>query len=309
MTSFPFARALCAVFMLLKLGTAHAETPASAPLQIEHAQGTATVAHTPVRVVVFDLAALDDLDALGVEVTGVPDETMPSYLSRYAEPRYARVGTLFEPDYEALNRVKPDLIITGGRSSAKYAQLAKIAPTIDMREDHSQPIATALSNLDMLAKVFGKQQQAQSLKGKLDNDLHNVRADAANRGNALIVLVTGGRISAYGTGSRFGLLHDALQIPPALPTLKPSLHGEAISPELILKANPDWLFVIDRDAAIGKHGAAHQVLDNPLVQRTHAWRNNQVVYLDPVNWYLVGTGIQSVKNMMLQLDEAFDAPR
>ena len=208
---------------------------------------------------------------------------------------------------EIIWRVKPDLIITGGRSSAKYAQLASIAPTLDMREDHSQPIATALSNLDMLAKAFGKQQQAEDLKAALDSTLQNVRTDAANRGNGLVVLVTGGKLSAYGPGSRFGLLHSALQIPPALADLKPSLHGEAISPELIMKANPDWLFVIDRDAAIGKHGAARQVLDNPLVRRTHAWQNNQVVYLDPVNWYLVGSGIQAVNKMLRQLDEAFDA--
>jgi iron complex transport system substrate-binding protein len=297
----------CALLLALISATTQAATPADQAIEIHHAQGTTTLPRTPLRVVVFDLAALDDLDALGVEVAGVPDEALPPYLAQYAAPRYARVGTLFEPDYEALNRVKPDLIITGGRSSAKYAQLAKIAPTVDMREDHSQPIATALGNLDMLAKVFAKEPQAQALKTALDSSLHTARQRAEQRGNGLIVLVTGGKISAYGPGSRFGLLHSALQLPPALPALKPSLHGEAISPELIMKANPDWLFVIDRDAAIGKQGAAQQVLDNPLVQRTHAWQSKQVVYLDPVNWYLVGTGIQAVNKMLQQLDDAFDA--
>ena len=43
------------------------------------------------------------------------------------------------------------------------------------------------------------------------------------------------------------------------------------------------------------------------MRRTHAWQNNQVVYLDPVNWYLVGSGIQAVNKMLRQLDEAFDA--
>lgn len=307
MKALRLQRALCAVLLMLTAGVACADSASGQAIEIQHAQGTTLLPRIPQRVVVFDLAALDDLDALGVEVTGVPDEALPEYLSRYADPRHARVGTLFEPDYEALNRVKPDLIITGGRSSAKYAQLASIAPTLDMREDHSQPIATALSNLDMLAKAFGKQQQAEDLKAALDSTLQNVRTDAANRGNGLVVLVTGGKLSAYGPGSRFGLLHSALQIPPALADLKPSLHGEAISSELIMKANPDWLFVIDRDAAIGKHGAARQVLDNPLVRRTHAWQNNQVVYLDPVNWYLVGSGIQAVNKMLRQLDEAFDA--
>jgi iron complex transport system substrate-binding protein len=287
--------------------SAHAEAGAESTLTIQHAQGLTTLTQVPKRVVVFDMAALDDLDVLGVEVVGIPDEVMPPYLTRYNDARYAKVGTLFEPDYEALNRIKPDLIIIGGRSSAKYEQLTRIAPTLDMHEDNSQSIVTALGNLEMLAKAFARESRAETLKASLKNTFESAKSHAQQRGNGLIVLVTGGKISAYGPGSRFGLIHSALQLPAALPQLKPSLHGEAISPELIMKANPDWLFVVDRDAAIGKHGAAHQVLDNPLVRRTPAWQRQQVVYLDPVNWYLVGTGIQSINMMLEQLDGAFDA--
>ena len=34
-----------------------------------------------------------------------------------------------------------------------------------------------------------------------------------------------------------------------------SKHGQAVSFEYLLKTNPDWLLVLDRDAAIGREGA------------------------------------------------------
>ena len=116
-------------------------------------------------------------------------------------------------------------------------------------------------------------------------------------------------MSAYGPGSRFGVLHDAFGIPPAAPGLKASLHGEAISSEFILETNPDWLFVIDRDAAIGEGGGAQRLLDNELVHQTTAWKQGQVVYLEPANTYLIGGGIQSLRRLMEQLSDVYAKPR
>lgn len=64
------------------------------PLDIEHAQGVTKIEKQPSRVVVFDLASLDTMDALGVSAVGVPDTLFPSYLSRYTDKQFAKVGTL-----------------------------------------------------------------------------------------------------------------------------------------------------------------------------------------------------------------------
>ncbi|WP_437880398.1 siderophore ABC transporter substrate-binding protein [Pseudomonas sp. LRF_L74] len=282
---------------------------AASAVEVQHAQGTTSLSQPPKRVVVLDLVALDDLDALGVDVAGVAGNTFPDYLERYGKAPYATLGTLFEPDYEALNRTRPDLIIVGGRSSAKFAQLSRIAPTIDLFEDNAQPVATTLKNLNMLAGIFGKQARAQELAMSLQQRLASVRKQTAERGRGLVVLVTGGKLSAYGPGSRFGLLHSELGVPVAIDGLSTSLHGESINAELIMKSDPDWLFVVDRDAAIGQSGAAQQVLDNALVRRTQAWKRAQVVYLDPINWYLVGGGIQALQRMIEQVGEAYGAGR
>ena len=272
---------------------------------IVHAQGRTQVPLSPQRVAVFDLAALDTLDALGVEVMGVAGKDFPGHLARYREARYLTLGTLFEPDYEAVNAARPDLIITGGRSSARFAQLSRMAPTIDLTEDNARPVDAVASNTLMLGKVFDKDAEALTRIAALRTAIAELRSRTAGKGSGLIVLVTGGKISAYGPGSRFGIIHTEFGVPPAAEGLSQSLHGEAVNAEFIQKTNPDWLFVIDRDAAIGQAGAARQVLDNPLVRTTTAWKTSQVLYLDAVNWYLVGDGLQALQRWIAEISAAY----
>ncbi|CAM5771979.1 siderophore ABC transporter substrate-binding protein [Bosea minatitlanensis] len=288
-------------------GRAHA-----APVTVKHDRGELSLPGIPARVATFDLTALDTLDALGVPVAGVPDFTMPSYLAGYADKRYARIGSLFEPDYEALSALGPDLIIVGGRSRAKYAELSRIAPTLDLTGDAAQPYASDLVNIATLGQLFGKDREAAALVARIQASVAALRQKAMQAGKGLFLLVTGGRISAYGPGSRFGMIHDVFGVAPAMTNIKPGVHGQPISYELIRKANPDWLFVLDRDAAIGrqKEGqAAATLLDNELVGQTTAWKTKQVVYLDAPAWYLSGGGAQSLQGAIDQLTQAFSRPR
>ncbi|RYZ43218.1 MAG: siderophore ABC transporter substrate-binding protein [Myxococcaceae bacterium] len=287
-----------------------AATAPSAGRTFTHGQGSTVVAEHPKQVVVFDLAALDTLDALGVDVQGVAGEYFPGQLAKYADAKkYPRLGTLFEPDYEALHAARPDLIITGGRSSARYSKLKDIAPTIDQPTDDAHYLQTVAANTERLAAVFGKQEKGRALLEDLNRSIATLKETTAARGRGLIILTTGGRMSAYGPGSRFGVLHDGFGIPPAAPTLKASLHGEAVGSEFILETNPDWLFVIDRDAAIGEGGGAQRLLDNELVRQTTAWKQGQVVYLDPANTYLIGGGIQSMRRLLEQISDVYAKPR
>ena len=74
-----------------------------------------------------------------------------------------------------------------------------------------------------------------------------------------------------------------------------------------MKLNPDWLFVIDRDSAIGKTDAqpAAEVLDNALVRKTAAWEKGQITYLDPTAVYIAG-GIQTYSQLMDDINTALE---
>lgn len=286
-------------------GPARAET-----IEVEHAQGRTSLSASPRTVVVFDLASLDVLDALGVPVAAVPSGPKPPYLARYQDPKYPKAGTLWEPDLEAINALAPDLVVVGMRSGPRYEAVSRIAPAVDMTVDAANLIESAKQRALALARIFGKEKEAAERIAGLDATVEAVRARGASAGTGLIVLTTGGRVSAFGSGSRFGVIHDSFGIKPAAPEIKVGLHGQQISFEFIRKVDPDWLFVLDRDAAIDTRGQpAKQLLDNELVRETKAWRNKRIVYLDAAPFYLVNGGLTGMQSMADQFAAAFGAGR
>ncbi|WP_407521365.1 siderophore ABC transporter substrate-binding protein [Methylobacterium oryzisoli] len=282
----------------------------AAEIAVQHTRGQTVLAGVPKKVVVFDLGALDTLDALGVPVLGVAGGAKPPYLVRYNGPPYRKMGTLWEPDYEAINEADPDLIIVGGRSGPRYDALARMAPTIDLSTDAADMLGGELRNIRTLARIFGKEAEADSRIARLQAAIAAVRAKAGQAGTALFVLSTGGRLSAFGQGSRFDLLYSAFGFRPVTADLSAGVHGQPISFEFIGKANPDWLFVLDRDAAIGVQAqAARQLLDNELVRQTTAWRKGQVVYVDAAAWYLAAGGLTALQTTVDQIAAALDGAR
>ena len=272
-------------------------------ITVTHAQGETTLPGVPERVVSFDFAAIETLEAIGVDVAGLPGSNLPAHLEKYTSDDYAKVGSLFEPDYEALAALEPDLIIVAGRSSGAYEELAKIAPTVDLSNDWADFYGSIQANADIVGQLFDKEAEIDALKAETDAKVEAAKAAAADAGKGLIVLTSGAEVSAYGRGSRFGFIHDTLGVTPVIEDVEAATHGDAISFEFILEANPDMLFVIDRDAATGS-GAAAAILDNELVAETNAWKNGDVVYIDPVRAYIVNGGLISFGIMADQVAEA-----
>ncbi|WP_341863746.1 siderophore ABC transporter substrate-binding protein [Gymnodinialimonas sp. 57CJ19] len=269
-------------------------------LTIPTAIGDVTVASGPETIAVLDAAAIDTISALGVTVDAVPAMPPLSYLSDVFETAQP-AGSLFEPDFEALAVLGPDLIIAGGRSSTQVEPLSEIAPTIDMTIWGEDMIAQAQDRIAAYGTIFKQEAMAAELSAALDARLADAVAAAEGQGEALILLTNGGNVSAYGDDSRFGWLHSALNLPEAYPDLTAETHGEAVSFEFIAEVNPDWILVIDRAAAIGQDGeAAAATLDNPLVASTTAAQEGQIIYLSSAPLYLAGGGVQS---MMLTMDE------
>ncbi len=108
----------CATAALV-LGAASALSAAQT-VPVKHARGEAAVPSNPTKTVVLDLAVLDTLHALGVDVTGVPTAAkLPPQLAQYADKRYLKVGSMFEPNYEVIHAAQPQVIFVAGRSAPK----------------------------------------------------------------------------------------------------------------------------------------------------------------------------------------------
>lgn len=274
-------------------------------ITVEHKQGETDVPVNPEKVVVFDYGSLDTLDTLGVEIAGAPKDNLPDSLAHYDADDVEAVGTLFEPDYEAINALDPDLIIVGGRSAAAYPELSKHWATIDLSVDHMNFLEDIDSSTETLGEIFGKEDEAQVALGELEEVVDDVKGIGADAGPGMIVSTSGGEVTVYGADSRFGIIHTVLDVPEAVNEVEALPHGEAISFEMIRDTDPDWLFVNDRDAAIGESGeSARAILDNELVHATTAWQEDQVVYLDAQRWYIIMSGVNNAKEMFTQIGDA-----
>lgn len=301
MSPTPYLAAMLMLFSLFApFGSAHADG-----VMVQHAMGETEVKKDPKAVAALDVSALDTLYAIGVDVQAVPNDIFVPYLHKFDGPEYRKVGSVFEPDYEALNAMVPDLIIVGGRSSPKYGEVSKIATTIDLTPDLKDRLGSTIKYAEELGEIFGRQEEVSERVTTLRQSVESVKEKARATGSGLLVMTTGGKMSAMGPGTWFGMLYDTFGIKPAVEDLDTSFHGQIVSPEFVLETDPDWLFVIDRDAAIGQAGAsAKQVVDNDLIRQTKAWKMDHVVYLDPVNWYIVSDGLIAMQAMADELSKA-----
>lgn len=287
-------------------GTPEAGTPASGEIVITHAQGETTVPLNPEVVLTFDLSSADTLDKLGIKVAGLPKSNLGGDFERFNTDDYLDIGTLFEPDYEAVAAAEPDLIIVANRSAEALPELSKIAPTIDVTGEGVDFIGDLHEQTNLLASIFGKEAEAAEALAAIDAQVAELQAKTADAGTGLVILTSGGEVSAVTPGwTRGAFIYDTLGFQPPVDDIEEATHGEPISFEFLLEHDPDWLFVFDRDAVTGEDGAAaEEVLDNAIVHETTAWQNDQIVYLDPYNWYIVMTGLGTVQSMIDEVNAA-----
>ncbi|XKM13311.1 siderophore ABC transporter substrate-binding protein [Orbaceae bacterium ac157xtp] len=273
---------------------------------VQHEQGVTNIPLHPQKVVVINTQTLDTMDALGVNIVGVPKSSvkLPVFLAKYEQDQYTNVGTLFEPNYELLSSLKPDLIMAGGRSADAYGKLSEIAPTISVAVDPKNMVSSMKSVTIELGEIFDKKPQADALVQQFEQKIEQVKKHVNPNDTALVIMINGGKMAAYGPGTRFGFIYDALGFKPATTFAQAGKHGNVMNAEMLLTVNPDWLFVLDRDSAIGntKAESAQQVLDNALVHKTKVWNNNHIVYLDSSSMYLAG-GIQTYMQLLDQVEQ------
>ena len=281
---------------------------ASETMTIEHELGTSEVEKNPEKVVVFDFGVLDTFKKLGLEdkVVGVAQSgVIPSYIEEFASEDYANIGSLKEPDFEKIAELDPDLILISGRQSEVYDQLQEIAETVFIGVDTENYMDSFTENVTTIGEMFGKESEVEDALAEIDDTIASVneKAEEADK-NALIILANDDKISAYGPSSRFGIIHDVFGVPAVDEGIEVSTHGSNVSFEYVTEQDPDLLYVIDRGAVVGGESSAKQVVENKLMERTKAFQNDDIYYLDPEFWYLSGGGLISVQEMANQIEES-----
>lgn len=270
----------------------------------KHSKGETTVPKNPKKAVVFDMGILDTIGALDVDVeTAVPLKNLPKYLSKFEKSTNA--GGIKEPDMEAIFAFEPDVIFISGRQEDYYDKLSEIAPTVYIDLNADTYMDDFKKNTTEVAELFGKEDTAKDYLTKVDKKVEKVKGMAEESDKkSLIILTNDGNISAYGKGSRFGLIHDVLDLKVADDKIEASTHGQEINFEYISKTNPDILFVVDRAVVTGGEIKSSDTLNNDLVKNTNAGKNDKIINLDPEFWYLSGGGLTSVDSMIDEVEAA-----
>lgn len=290
---------------------------AAATIAITDAQNrTVQVPTEPEVVVSLDWSVTRTLTDLGVEVdaTPTPNGSLPADLSRYEGDAVAKVGSLFEPDYEAINALEPDLVIVGSRSGTPevVAELEKITPAvIDMSTRFERPedqVPMTTERVIQLGSIFGVEEEARTRMAAVTAGVEEAGAKAEAAGwSAMFVQVSGGSASAYGPGSRFGLVYSDFGFADTgAPVDEEGSHGQEVAQEFFSEYDPGVIYVLDRAKAIGEtETPALDVLNNDLVNTTTAAQEQRIFEVDGFSWYLATAAPSSLEQMTADVNQAF----
>ncbi|MQA34264.1 ABC transporter substrate-binding protein [Modestobacter roseus] len=256
---------------------------------VDHALGEAEISGTPERVVVLDTGELDTVLSLGVTPVGAvrtdASTELPGYLADAgADPdEIAEVGTIAEPNLEAIAALDPDLILSNtARHTDLYDQLQGIAPTV-MGEGVGE---TWKQNLPVYAEALGRPEEGEELLTEYEDRAAEVGAlfgEPAEVEVSIVRSVGTGSARLYGEGSFIGtVLADAGFARPELQRTDETF--VEVGPEEIGRADGDLLFY----SAYGEGGEAElaDLTNGGLWQSMGAVQRGDAVPVDDDRWFL-----------------------
>ncbi|MET9327057.1 ABC transporter substrate-binding protein [Tsukamurella sp. NPDC003166] len=284
-------------------------------------KGDVEVPKNPKRVVVLDNTSAETVKAMGITPVAIPKGLFAkSVLGDWISNRDVKdTGTHAEPKFDVIEDVKPDLIIGGYRFAKSEADIKKIAEKtgaafIDIAAEDAAPkgrVETMRSSTITLGKIFGKDEQARQIVADFDKNLEAAKAQATGQ-SVFLSIVNGGKID-----------NGAKRMQPFVAplNLKDVFAGQAgdhhqnsgLTPEAIAQANPQWVIVMDRDAAVPPTDgstpktAAETFRAQQAFAQVEFQQKDRIFYLD--NDFYLREGIQDYGENYAALAKAFAAKK
>lgn len=267
------------------------------------------VPYDPQRIAILDMASLDILNALGLadRVVGSASTSLDYLKDIVNNENVENLGNIKEADLEAVMACEPDIIFIGGRLSRSYDALSEIAPVVFLATDSELGVVESTrQNAMTIASIFGMEDKVDGMMAEFAGRIETLKTFAEGK-NAIVALVTSGGFNVLGNDGRCSIIgrevgFENVGVDANIDT---STHGNEASFEFVVEKNPDYIFVMDRDAAINTEGAqlAQEIVENKLVMDTDAYKNGQIIYLaHPAVWYTVEGGITALDLMLQDLE-------
>lgn len=291
-------------------------------VQITDVHGTVTVPINPKNVVALDNRTFETLADWGIKLAAVPKPVMSADLPYVNDDSVLDVGSHGEPNLEIIAAVDPELVIVGQRFAQYYEDIKELVPNaavidlnFDVSENAEKPGESLINGLKdstiALGKIFDKNEEAEQLIAAFDKAIEDAKSAYNGTDTVMSVIVSGGNIgfSAPHSGRVWGPMYDIFGWAPALKVggTTSDHQGDDVSVEAIAQSNPDWLLVLDRDAAISSTTdaiPAQDVIDNsPALKYTTAVSKGSIVYA-PKDTY-TNESIQTYTELIKSLGSAF----
>jgi iron complex transport system substrate-binding protein len=289
------------------------------PVNITDMAGTDVTIESADAVIATDNRTFRTLEDWGVKLAAAPLNLMNEGTVDYPkDDSIINLGSHREPNMEGFVEAQPDLVLNGQRFSGVSGEIKPLigdAAFVDTNVVEGKPLDGELRRLTtLLGEVFGKQAEAEALISDFDASIEKAKGAYDPKETVVGLIATGGDLSysAPSTGRAIGPVFDMLGLTPAMDREGSTNHqGDDISVEAIAEANPDWLLVMDRDAATsdaeaeGYQPAAELIEGSEALKNVTAVKEGNIVYL-PEDFY-VHEDIQNYTTYLNELAEAFGA--
>lgn len=292
-------------------------SPAASSVTVEDNNGSHTIALPLKSVVATDNRTFQTLSDWGVELTAGAVALMPSTNPYKSDDSVLDLGNHNEPDLEAVVAVAPDLIVNGQRFTQYADDFAKLVPdatVLDLDPRDGEPFESELKRqVTVLGEVFSKQTEAKKLTDDFDTAVARAKKAYDANDKVMAVITSGGNInySAPTTGRTLGPVYDILGLTPALEIEDASADhkGDDISVEAIAASNPDWILVMDRDAAVASDEADYKeanklISSSEALKNVSAVKNEKIVYM-PADTY-TNESIQTYTTFFNSIADEFE---
>ena len=279
---------------------------------IETNNGEMAVPQGPQRVVVLDNTAMETISDFGISPVALPKPLLPAPFHEewLADDDILDIGNHREPNLEIVSEAQPDLIIGGGRFEEYTDELERIAPVVDITPTDGDYIEGLRHQTEALGLIFAQEERAGDLVAELDEAVA-AAAEATDGESVFLAVASGGKID-NGAG-RIGRLIEPLSLVDIFTGEEldaDSVHQDSgLAPETVAQLDPDWMIVLDRDAATT--AAAEAQPARVLIDAQEAWTGttfmsqDQIIVLD--SYFYTREGIHAYTEAFRQIAEAFGA--
>jgi len=256
--------------------------PGAFPRTIRHAMGETTLETTPRRIVTLDPGELDAAVQLGFVPVGAAEYgayKLPDYVLESAQ-EITLVGTVAEPDLEAIIALQPDLILSNKlRHEAQYDTFSKIAPTVFAE----RPGVTFKQNLQLHAQATGAEAAGADVVARYEQRVRELNAALPEpRPSISIVQMRPDNMRFYQTANFLGVVLRDLGFPRG--------EGENVDAFAVDESAEKLGDYVDGEVVIlavvdpGENDLASETLGGAVWEQLPAVQAGQVLEVDSAVW-------------------------